>query len=251
VYTLFPHKVRRARRQFTLIESGRVLTMSRVVRTTLGMATYCSLVSGAVVFMSMDFRRAQTESGIDAVIPTYIAPERKIARAAQERLTFVGIKGVMEPIADDGPPSPLSTAVIANAGDSEVAEVPQFASSALEEIALSEIQVDSAVTTDPTSGGPEYPPGLLLARVEGEVLARFIVDSLGRADPASFIAVQASDTAFTSAVRRALPLMKFRPALLRGVPVPQVVVQSFAFRIAVAPKDTTGSVQPLPGRGQR
>ncbi len=252
MFKLFPPKVRRPSRQFTLIESGRVLTAGQAARTTLGMTAHLSFVAGTVVFMSMDFRRAVAESVKEGVTPTYIAPERKIARAAQERLTYVGIKGEVGAIAeDDGPPAPLSTAVIENPGDGDVAEVPQFASSELEEVALSEIQVDSAVTTDPSSGGPEYPPALLLAKVEGEVLARFIVDSLGRADPASFIAMQASDTAFTSAVRRALPLMKFRPALLRGTPVPQVVVQSFAFRIAVTPPDTTGAVPPLPGRGQR
>lgn len=248
---LFSHKARPMRRTFTLIESGRVLTAARVVRTALGMATHLTLVAGTAVFMSMDFRRAEAERVTEGVTPTYIAPERKVARAAQERLTYVGIRGEIGIIAEDGPPSPRSAAVIENPGDADMAEVPQFASSLLEEVALSEIQVDSAVTTDPTSGGPEYPPALLLAKVEGEVLARFIVDSLGRADPASFMAVQTSDTAFTNAVRRALPLMKFRPAVLRGVPVPQVVVQSFAFRIAVAPPDTAKTVPPLPGRGQR
>lgn len=241
----------RGNRGFTLLESGRVLGAWAVARTFLGMVLHLSVVSGSVVATSIDYRRAVEElAAIEAEMPKYVAPVKKeVGRAAQERLSFIGLKSEL-PLESDGPPSPLSTAVIENSGELEVAAVPEEQASPLEEVALSEIEVDSAVTTDPSSGGPSYPPKLLEARVEGEVLVRFIVDSLGRADPTSFIAVQTSDTAFTNAVRAALPLMKFRPARLRGIPVSQVVVQSFAFRIAEQPKDS--SLSPiLPGRGNQ
>jgi protein TonB len=217
------------------------------------MSTHLATIAGAVVLMSIDFQGSHTAD--DAPGPVYIAPEKKdISRASEERLSYVGltgdVRGAPEPeLSDLAPPAPEVPIGSAQAGTDIVDDV-SVPSSALEEFALSEIQVDSVVTTDPTSGGPAYPPTLLNARVEGEVLARFIVDSTGRADPVSFMALQASDTAFTNAVRAALPLMKFRPARLRGMPVPQVVVQSFAFRIQPMPTDSTKIVPPIPGRGR-
>jgi protein TonB len=241
------------RSALTLIESGRAIGSREVLRTLLGMSAHLATVASTVVVMSIDFRITQANE--DAPAPVYIAPEKKdVSRASEERLSYVGltgdVRGAPEPeLSDFAPPAPELPIGSAQAG-TDIVEDISVPSSALEEFALSEIQVDSVVTTDPTSGGPAYPPTLLNARVEGEVLARFIVDSTGRADPVSFMALQASDTAFTNAVRAALPLMKFRPARLRGTPVPQVVVQSFAFRIQELPKDSTKVVPPIPGRGR-
>src|SRR4051812_14580435 len=47
------------------------------------------------------------------------------------------------------------------------------------------IDVDSVVTTDPSSAAPEYPDALRKLGVEGSVQAEYVVDSTGVADPTS------------------------------------------------------------------
>jgi protein TonB len=62
-------------------------------------------------------------------------------------------------------------------------------------------------------------------------LAQFIVGPDGRADVGSFKVLKSSHELFTSAVRAALPQMRFSPALVGGRPVRQMVQQPFTFSI--------------------
>ena len=96
---------------------------------------------------------------------------------------------------------------------------------------LTEVQVDSAVRRYPESAAPEYPAALLAKGTEGETLVSFIVDTTGYADLTSFKVIEATHPEFGMAVRRALPGMRFRAALLGGQKVRQLVQQNFMFRI--------------------
>jgi hypothetical protein len=102
-------------------------------------------------------------------------------------------------------------------------------------------EVDSAVSVDPASAAPVYPPALLKLGVEGSVMVRYVVDSLGHADPATLQIVRASRIEFAVAVREALPLMRFTPAKMGPKAVPQLVEQPFNFRIQ---KTDTAKVVP-------
>lgn len=97
--------------------------------------------------------------------------------------------------------------------------------------AYSEIEVDSAAVRDPDSAGPMYPPTLMARSIEGSVLVTFVVDTTGRADPASFNATESTDSLFSNAVRDALPGMRFSPAKRGSTVVRQVVQQRFTFRM--------------------
>jgi TonB family protein len=103
------------------------------------------------------------------------------------------------------------------------------------ETALTEIEVDSTVVRDPTSAAPEYPPLLLAAGVAGEVIARYVVDTLGTVDTLTYTVIESSRQEFVEAVRRALPGMRFRPAMQQGRLVRQWVEQVFHFRIQRKP----------------
>jgi protein TonB len=96
---------------------------------------------------------------------------------------------------------------------------------------LTEFEVDSIVFRYDESAAPDYPAGLLAREIEGSALVSYVVDTNGRATEQSFRVIRTTHPEFARAVREALPGMRFRPALLRGVPVPQLVQQSFAFRI--------------------
>lgn len=79
---------------------------------------------------------------------------------------------------------------------------------------------------------PRYPDSLKLANVEGEVMIRFIVDTIGRMERGSAHILRASHAAFASAVMATLESARFTPAFLNveeGRRVRQVVQQAFLF----------------------
>jgi protein TonB len=78
---------------------------------------------------------------------------------------------------------------------------------------------------------PEYPPALKDAGVEGRVLAQFVVNESGRYDPGSLKILDSSNSAFTAAVKDALPRMKFSAAQIGGKKVSQLVQMPFQFHI--------------------
>ena len=65
----------------------------------------------------------------------------------------------------------------------------------------------------------------------GFVSARYVVDTTGFADTASFEVMKSTHPEFIGAVRDALPYMRFRPAKIGQMKVRQLVEQMFTFRI--------------------
>ena len=94
-----------------------------------------------------------------------------------------------------------------------------------------EFQVEKPVMQAPNSATPRYPEILKSAGVEGEVLASFEVDTTGHAVSGSFKVLKTSHELFASAVRSALPNMRFLPAEVGGRKVKQLVQQPFVFAI--------------------
>ena len=70
---------------------------------------------------------------------------------------------------------------------------------------------------------------------EGEVVARFVVDTFGRIDPCAFRVLETRHTQFAKAVEAVLPDIRFSPAIIRGTKVRQVVEHRFKFDIKDAP----------------
>ncbi len=92
----------------------------------------------------------------------------------------------------------------------------------------------------PGSTPPKYPDMLRAANVEGTVVAQFVVDANGLAEPATFKVLESSHDLFTNAVRTALPTMTFTPAAVDGRNVKQLVQMTFAFNL---PKGSPSTVQ--------
>lgn len=78
---------------------------------------------------------------------------------------------------------------------------------------------------------PRYPDLLRTQRVEGQVIVAYVVDSLGRVEPASIRVVESAHALFDPAVRQAVLATRFRPAEWRGRKVRQLVQQSFVFTL--------------------
>ena len=93
-----------------------------------------------------------------------------------------------------------------------------------------EFQVEKAVRH---IGGasPEYPASLRDMGVKGEVLAQFVVGENGRYESGTLKILSSSNPAFSDAVKRALPGMRFSAAQIGGQKVKQLVQQAFQFNL--------------------
>lgn len=91
--------------------------------------------------------------------------------------------------------------------------------------------VEKGAAPQPGNPAPLYPVSLRAAQLDGTVVARFIVDTSGRAEPASIAFPEASHPAFAEAVRQALLRSRYLPATVRGRPVRQLVQQRFSFAL--------------------
>jgi periplasmic protein TonB len=94
-----------------------------------------------------------------------------------------------------------------------------------------EFQVEKPVSQIPGTGSPRYPDALRSSGVEGEVQAQFVVNEDGKAETSTFKVLKATNDLFASAVRSALPNMRFYAAEVGGKKVKQLVQQSFQFKL--------------------
>lgn len=69
------------------------------------------------------------------------------------------------------------------------------------------------------------------ARIEGEVVARYVVDTTGRVEPASWVVVRASHDGFRQPAREAILAGRFTPARTRGRVVRQLVQQTIRLTV--------------------
>lgn len=96
---------------------------------------------------------------------------------------------------------------------------------------LRDFEVDKAVRALSSNRGPVYPEMQRSRGIEGEVIARYIVNESGRVEMNTFEVISASSQAFVSAVRYALERARFIPAEASGRTVAQLVEQRFEFRL--------------------
>lgn len=91
-----------------------------------------------------------------------------------------------------------------------------------------DVEKPAAMTEAPSM---TYPEMLRSARVEGTVLASFVVDTTGYADLSTFTVISSDHELFTNAVQRALARIRYRRAEVGGRKVKQLVQQPFQFRL--------------------
>jgi TonB family protein len=95
-----------------------------------------------------------------------------------------------------------------------------------------EFQVERQVLPMPGNPWPRYPDLLRKANIQGDVLAQFVVDTLGRPMMDSFKVLKSSHDLFTAAVKNALPNMRFHAAEVGGKAVKQLVQMPFQFSLS-------------------
>jgi protein TonB len=97
--------------------------------------------------------------------------------------------------------------------------------------AFNAFEVDIEVVAVAGTIRPRYPDMLRTTGVEGQVIAQFVVNEQGSADRSTFRVLSSTHPLFSDAVSRALPQMRFKPAMIRGKPVSQLVQQLFVFKL--------------------
>jgi hypothetical protein len=220
-------------------------------RPWLGFSTLVSLAIHAVLLglVVLAYQgRPQRRVSIDEFVTFLVPPDEKAGvessrdvpwsdiegtgtggTGAGAETSIVGPEQAIRPLSDSAGPAP------------SIGQIPQLGDSV-----LTELQVDSTVRRFAESAAPEYPAALLAKNIEGNALVSFIVDTTGYADLTSFQVIEASHPEFAMAVRRALPDMRFRAAILANEKVRQLVQQNFVFQIQ-RPADSvppgTGNMQ--------
>lgn len=96
---------------------------------------------------------------------------------------------------------------------------------------LFDFQVEKPAQANPSNNPPTYPNQLRAANIEGQVVAKFVVDTSGRADMRTFEILKSDHELFTNAVRNSLPSMRFFPAEVGGRKVKQLVQMPFIFSL--------------------
>ena len=95
--------------------------------------------------------------------------------------------------------------------------------------AFLEFQVERTVRI--RQGAPvAYPEKFRTARLDGEVIAQFVVDENGAAQMQTFKVLKTTDQAFSESVRKAVSNTSFHPAELDGKKVKQLVQQPYRFQ---------------------
>src|SRR5690348_5033904 len=108
---------------------------------------------------------------------------------------------------------------------------------------FSQLEVDSTVSRYPGSAAPAYPIEMLKQGVQGSVMTQYVVDTTGFADTTSLKVLRSTHEDFTTAVRAALPYMRFFPAKVGSKKVRQLVEQEFSFKIEQAATEATPATQ--------
>ena len=96
---------------------------------------------------------------------------------------------------------------------------------------LTSEQVEQVVRPRIDNPSPAYPSQLRSASVEGDVLVRFVVDTLGRVEPRSVEIREATHALFGDAVRNWIQRTRYEPATAAGQRVRQLVEQRVGFTL--------------------
>ena len=240
-----------------LIESKRAAVVTSSMLEGAGVSALAhALLIGSWMYVHRDVARIVPEPHASFTPVQWLVPKDQIpGRPQRETVTFTTLvaaragEGYQEPehteTRDEAreelelPKGKAAEADVAPKEEISTAPIP------LGDSIMMEFMVDSAVMRQDDGVAPQYPASMLKRRIEGSVIVQYVVDTLGRADTATFRVITATHTDFARAVKATLPQMRFRPAIMANKLVPQLVQQPFAFKI----QDTTLLRKPPGSRG--
>ncbi len=188
----------------------------------------------------------------------YIAPPDISSSASQVQIRYEASGGndgtatATDELSEFGPRTrgngPGESAVASVSGGDDVPDQVGMAADDPFENAFSIVEVEEQAERDPASAAPAYPRELMAKGIEGYAAMRFVVDSAGTVDLSSVRVLDYTHPEFVTAVRQAMPGMRFTPARLGDKPVRQLAEQLFRFEIQ---KPVSGPATTASGTGPR
>ena len=200
-----------------------------------------AVIIGAWVVATLPSPELPSDSLANRTYPKYQPPpdRRPGQTGSRETVHYIDLASKEGPGAGDGPrtigdepPTTLSKTVGREAPADTVTSQATPPVIGDPDSVFSVLDVDTAVVRMANSAAPAYPLQLLEARVMGSVAARYIVDTTGFVDTTSFVVVTATNPGFVTAVKDAMPYMRFTPAKMGSMKVRQLVEQQFTFKIS-------------------
>jgi TonB family protein len=225
-----------------------------VPSAALSVAAHVACLGAAVIGVE---RRAQELRVEMSSRVFYMPPPDRVPRSdvSMERLQFVELgAGVLDMTATAahgtpaGMPPPDELRGGGSRGNDALQQLPT-PSIASPDSVYSVLTVEESAVRSEASAAPAYPREMLEQGMDGRVLTRYVIDTTGHADSASFVVLRATHPAFVQAVREALPGMRFSPAVVAGYKVRQLVEQNFEFHVTppvAAPAEHTRARSPAP-----
>lgn len=230
-----------------LLESQRAAVTTEAMLEGAGVSALVhGMLIGGYLFMMRDVTPVRPEPDATFTPVQWLVPKDMLpGRPQRETVTWTSLattmgEGFADPSTADQRRDEPRMEVVLPEGKKDDTDAAAKKEEALPPIALgdsimTEFMVDSAVVRYEDGASPAYPESMLRRRIEGSVLVQYVVDTLGHADTTTFRVISATHADFALAVKRTLPRMRFRPAVMANKLVPQLVQQPFAFRI----QDTT------------
>ncbi len=144
---------------------------------------------------------------------------------------------ILQPVVSGGtrptvdPPHPVGRPEGATLPDNGISGTDSRTAEVAEAQILTEDQVDEPVRR---TGGPNpvYPQEMQTVGIDGSVRLRFVVGTNGRAEPASIQVVSSTNKAFEPAAIKTIRESTFKPAMMRGQAVRQLVEQNVSFKLS-------------------
>lgn len=194
---------------FTNLPASRAMRTRSARSTMASVVLHGALIAGAVA-MTLPQRVDATPEPVKDGIPLYVAmPDRpRQPPLPVEQIVIGGPGARTAPFFGAGGSSVLPPGGIADVG--VVERIPRILGDA---------------------PAPRYPGALRESGVSGRVVARFVVDTLGRVEPDAVVVLEATHALFADAVRSALGLYRFSPGEIGGRKVRTMMEQPFTFTL--------------------
>lgn len=174
---------------------------------------------------------AQRRGTVPALAPMLSEPttqlERRIVAMQSSRRGFLRATTLAAVLVAAGALA-LACSVHSDTPTAAVAKAPNAGHTA----GFVEFKLTKQATPLPGFRAPRYPDALRRAKVEGTVVAQYVVNADGTPDMNTFKVVKSTDPRFTRVVRQSLATMKYSPAEVDGRAVRQLVTMPFVFSLS-------------------
>ena len=247
-HDLFAASVRQALAKWHLSPRANVRLPFLFVMSNKGGTDMSSVPAGTVVVVAVPVSNPGVHVAATVVSSAAPPAQRDTPRTEFREVRVLRDSGVRASVVGDSiiiidgvrQVRPRRTNTIADTVATTYVQRPRFTEVPVNQPALAEqpyfeFQVERPAGPRPGNSAPRYPDLLRDAKVEGEVLAQFVVDTLGHPDMDTFKVLKSSHDLFTQTVMSSLPNMSFYPALVGGRPVKQLIQMPFQFNLSKNP----------------